>query len=182
MKVIFYSTRFFEKESLRKFNFKNYELSFVSCSLNKSSAQLSQKFDVVSINTADDASSEVLDILKSNDCNLIVTRTSGYDHIDISHAKHLGIKVANIPSYSPQSIAEHAIALLLCLSKNLIKANNKILKHDFSLDGLLGFNLADKTVGIIGTGSIGRAFMKIIHGFGSKVLAYDLEEDLNYLY
>ena len=119
----------------------------------------------------------VLEILKQNGVNFIALRSVGYDHVDLNKAQTLGIKVANIPEYSPYAIAEHAVTLLLALNRKVILANELMKTYDFRLDQLVGFDLQGKTVGIVGTGKIGSAFTKIMHGFGCKLLGYDIAEN-----
>ena len=119
----------------------------------------------------------VLEILKQNGVNFIALRSVGYDHVDLNKAQTLGIKVANIPEYSPYAIAEHAVTLLLALNRKVILANELMKTNDFRLDQLVGFDLQGKTVGIVGTGKIGSAFTKIMHGFGCKLLGYDIAEN-----
>lgn len=104
-------------------------------------------------------------------------RSVGYDHVDLNKAQTLGIKVANIPEYSPYAIAEHAVTLLLALNRKVILANELMKTNDFRLDQLVGFDFQGKTVGIVGTGKIGSAFTKIMHGFGCKLLGYDIAEN-----
>ena len=104
---------------------------------------------------------------------LILMRCAGYNNVDLDEAAKLGITVMRVPSYSPEAVAEHAMALALASNRRLHKAYNKVRENDFSLSGLMGFNFYQKTAGIIGTGKIGAAMCHICHGFGMKVLAYD---------
>ncbi len=174
MQVTVYSCRGYEKSFLQKYNQGQFTLKYVDCPLRLSTIGEAKGSKAILISSKDDASAEVLEALKKVGIELICTRTTGYNHIDISRAELLDIQVARVPAYSPHAIAEHAVALILALSRNLIEANGRVKKYNFSLKGLLGFNLRDKTVGVIGTGNIGTALIQILHGFGSKILAYDL--------
>ncbi|MCL4139459.1 UNVERIFIED_CONTAM: hypothetical protein GTU68_044078, partial [Idotea baltica] len=125
----------------------------------------------------DDASSIVLEKLWDLGVRHITIRSSGHNNINLKTAKSFGFKVANAPDYSPHAIAEHATALLLALNRKLVQANTQVHKYNFLQDDLIGFNLHGKTVGIVGTGRIGSIMTKIMHGFGCKILANDLEPD-----
>jgi D-lactate dehydrogenase len=136
-------------------------------------------YETISIFSGDDASSIVLEKLWDLGVRFITVRSSGHNNINLKQAKSLGFKVANAPDYSPHAIAEHATALLLALSRKLILADAQVHNYDFSQGNLMGFNLHGKTVGVVGTGKIGSIMAKIMHGFGCKILANDLEPDYN---
>jgi D-lactate dehydrogenase len=116
---------------------------------------------------------KVIDELIKKGVTLIALRSAGYNHVDIEYAKKKGIKVCRVPAYSPQAVAEHTIALILCLNRKIHQAHNRVREGNFSLHGLMGFNLYQKTIGIIGTGKIGTALAHILNGFGCKLLGYD---------
>ena len=175
MKTLVYSTHGFDKPYLVKAAFGKYELDFTQQPLNESTAHLAKGFEVVALFTSDDASADVLALLKEYGVRFIALRSVGYDHINLTKAKTLGIKVANVPTYSPYSIAEHTVALLMALNRKLLLGQQQMRQNDFRLDELVGFDLHGKTVGIVGTGKIGSVFAKIMHGFGCKLLAYDIE-------
>ncbi len=118
----------------------------------------------------------MLQILSKIGVKFLVLRSAGYNHVDLAEAKKLNIKVARVPEYSPYAVAEHTVALMLALNRKLIRAHNRVMEQNFSLDGLVGFDMNGKTVGIIGTGKIGSVAAKILHGFGCKILAYDQVE------
>src|SRR5690554_5859842 len=145
--------------------------------LTKETAILANGTITVSLFTGDDASAEVIKELSVLGIKNIALRSAGFNHVDLEQAAKLGIKVARVPAYSPYAIAEHAIVLILALNRKLIKANNRVHEQNFSLNGLTGFDLNGKTVGIIGTGKIGAVMVKILHGFGCKILAQDIVED-----
>lgn len=106
----------------------------------------------------------------------IATRSTGTDHIDLAEAGLLGIKVANIPAYSPESIAEHALTLMLALCRNIIPAHQQMMEYDFTLDNLVGTTINNKTIGIVGFGQIGQALVRILLGFGARVLVTDVAD------
>ena len=175
MKTLVYSIHEFDKPFLVKAAVGKYKLDFTQQPLNESTAHLAKGFEVVALFTSDDASADVLALLKEYGVRFIALRSVGYDHINLTKAKTLGIKVANVPTYSPYSIAEHTVALLMALNRKLLLGQQQMRQNDFRLDELVGFDLHGKTVGIVGTGKIGSVFAKIMHGFGCKLLAYDIE-------
>lgn len=173
MKVLIYSTRGFERDFLTKANNNKHQLYFTNSSLNSETVSEAKDFDAISIFSADIANKEVLDQLNSFGVQYITLRSTGFDNVAIEEAKELGIKVANVPSYSPNAIAEHAVSLLLAINRNLIESNNRVQQYNFDLNGLKGFDLNNKTIGIIGTGNIGAIMCKIMNGFGCKILGFD---------
>ena len=177
MKTTIFSTHKFEVPYLIKANNGKHELKMLETRLTKETAILANGTITVSLFTGDDASAEVIKELSVLGIKNIALRSAGFNHVDIEQAAKLGIKVARVPAYSPYAIAEHAIALILALNRKLIKANNRVHEQNFSLNGLTGFDLNGKTVGIIGTGKIGAVMVKILHGFGCKILAQDIVED-----
>ncbi len=176
-KIAIYSTHPFEKPHLFEANKNQFELSFIDKALTVATVALSAGCCGIAVFTSDDASAKVLELLKEQGIQFIAARSAGYDHIDINKATELGIKVANVPAYSPNAIAEHAVALMLALDRHLVQSDRKIKKNDFSIEELKGFNLQGKTAGIIGTGKIGAVVCKILNGFGCKLLGYDIKED-----
>jgi D-lactate dehydrogenase len=173
MKVLIYSIHGFDKSFLETAAKGKHELAFTEEALKFDTVSLSQGYDAVALFSNDDASASVLEALAKNGVKYITLRSVGYDHVDLRKAKELGIKVANVPEYSPYAIAEHGVAMLLMLNRKLLEAQELIEKQDFRLDTLVGFDLHGKTIGIIGTGKIGFAFAHIMFGFGCKLLAYD---------
>lgn len=173
MNVAIYSTHKFEKEYLEKANKGQYNFKYITSALSSETAHLAEGCEAVSIFVSDDASAPVLQLLNKAGVKFIVLRSAGFNHVDIAEAQKLNIKVARVAEYSPYAIAEHSIALMLALNRKLIRAHNRVLEQNFSLDGLVGFDMNGKTVGIIGTGKIGSVAAKILHGFGCKILTYD---------
>jgi D-lactate dehydrogenase len=145
--------------------------------VSEETAHLAAGFTSVSIFTADDASAKVLEALAKVSVTCIVTRAAGYDNIDMEKANELKIKVSNVPAYSPYAIAEHVIALIMGLNRKTVVAYKQVHQQNFTTDNLIGFDLKNKTVGIIGVGIIGSVLVKIMHGFGCKILCCDLKEN-----
>ncbi len=172
MQVAVYSTHKFEREYLKK-ALSNYQLLLLETRLTLETASLAQGSQAVSIFVNDDASAPVLQKLQEVGVKYLALRSAGYNHVDLKEAGRLGIRVARVPEYSPAAIAEHTIALMLALNRKLIKAHSRVRDMNFSLDGLAGFDMSGKTAGIIGTGKIGSAVARILHGFECKILAYD---------
>ena len=175
MKVAIYDTHNFEKEMIREAN-KDFlhEIHFFEVRLTKETALMARGYDCISAFTNDKLDEEVLTLLSSEGIKLIALRSAGFNHIDLLAAKKLGLKVVRVPEYSPFSVAEYAVGLILCLNRKIHKAYNRVREGNFSLDGLVGFDLHGKTIGVIGTGRIGQAFIRIMRGFGCHVLAFDL--------
>lgn len=176
MKVAVFSFHEFERPFLDAANDGKHELKYIESSLSANTAILAHDCEVVSIFTNDDASAEVLTLLHEQGVRYLALRSAGFNHVDLDEAKALGMKAARVPAYSPYAIAEHTVALMLALNRKLIRANQRVRDMNFSLNGLTGFDMNGKTVGVIGTGKIGQILIKILHGFGCRILAMDLEE------
>jgi D-lactate dehydrogenase len=172
MKVFVYSTRPYDRPELQEVS-GNHELLFTEKSLSLDTAHFASDCQAVAIFTSDDASAPVLERLHAIGIRYVLLRSVGYDHIDLKKAAQLGIRVANVPEYSPYSVAEHAVGLLMALNRKLIQGQQLMSLQDFRIDSLKGFDVHGKNVGIIGTGKIGMAFARIMLGFGAKVFAYD---------
>jgi D-lactate dehydrogenase len=173
MKVAVFSLHNFEKDYLLRSNAGRHELILIPTPLSESTVALAKGCDAISIFTADNARAAVLTELSRMGVNYVAIRAAGYNQVDLKKAKELNIKVARVPAYSPYAIAEHTIALILALNRKLMRAHQRVMDLNFSLDGLVGFDMNGKTVGVIGTGKIGAVFIQILRGFGCKVLAYD---------
>lgn len=176
MNVAIYSTHKFEKDYLEKANNSQYNLKYITSALSFETIQFAKGCEAVSIFVSDDASAPVLKLLNKMGVKFLALRSAGYNHVDVKEAKKLNIRVARVAEYSPYSVAEHSVALMLALNRKLIRAHNRVMEQNFSLDGLVGFDMNGKTVGIIGTGKIGSVAVKILHGFGCKILAHDQVE------
>ena len=174
MKILVYSTRIFEKNALTEANQGKFNIEFTDVRLGIKTYALAKGFEVVIVFSVDELNAEVLQGLWDNGVRFIAFRAAGFNNIDLPLAKQLGFKVARVPAYSPFAIAEHTVALMMALNRKIIKAHNRITDLNFALDGLVGFDVHDKTVGVIGTGKIGEKFIKILNGFGCRILAYDV--------
>lgn len=181
MRILFFDAKGYDIDSFDeiKKDFPGTEIEYTKSDLDPMTATLAEGFDAVCAFVSSDVGAQTLDILHSHKVKLILMRCAGYNNVDLEKAKELGIRVMHVPGYSPEAVAEHAMALALCCNRRLHKAYNKVRENDFSLSGLMGFNFYEKTAGIIGTGKIGAAMCRICHGFGMKVIAYDLFEDAN---
>lgn len=173
MKTALFSMHKFEKPFLEQANQGRHELLFFDTRLTKHTASFAKGCEAVSLFVSDDASASVLEVLSSSGIKYIVLRSAGFNNVDLQKTKDLGIRVSRVPAYSPYAVAEHAVALMLALNRNLIRAHHRISEGNFLLDGLTGFDMHGKTAGIIGTGKIGSVVAKILHGFGCNLLAYD---------
>lgn len=178
MKIAVFGTQFYEEEFFNKYNLGNqHELVFFKESLNSKTTHLAKGFTAVCIFVTDIIDKDCIENLAKLGVKLINLRSAGYNNVDVKSAKANDIKILRVPSYSPQAIAEHAIALILTLNRKTHKAYNQVRENNFSLQNLMGFNLFGKTVGVVGTGKIGRAFCSIMFGFGCKIIAFDLKEN-----
>ncbi|GGZ30460.1 D-lactate dehydrogenase [Echinicola pacifica] len=150
-----------------------HELRLFEVRLTLKTVELAQGSEAVALFVTDDGSAPVIRRLGEMGVKFIALRSAGFNHVDLSAAESLGIKVARVPEYSPAAIAEHTVGLMLALNRKLVKAHNRVRDLNFSLEGLVGFDMEGKTVGVAGTGKIGSKVVKILHGFGCKILAFD---------
>jgi D-lactate dehydrogenase len=175
MNILVFDTHSFEKSVLTLANEKfGHDLRFVETRLTKETAALASGFRCVCAFANDRLDQECLTILKAGGTELIALRSAGFNHVDLPSAARLNLRVVRVPEYSPYSVAEHAVGMMLTLNRKLHRAFNRVREFNFSLDGLVGFDMHGKTVGIIGTGRIGSAVASILRGFGCNVLAYDI--------
>lgn len=174
MKVAFFDTHRFEREIFDQANKKfGYSITYLEPRLSDQTVSLASGFDVVCSFVNDKLNSQNLAALKSQGIRLIALRSAGFNHVDLQAASQLGLPVVRVPEYSPYAVAEHAVALILTLNRKIYRAYTRVREGNFSLDGLVGFDLHGKTIGIIGTGKIGSVMTKIMHGFGCRILAFD---------
>jgi D-lactate dehydrogenase len=177
-KVAFFSTQVYDRVFFEKYNVDfGYELDFFETQLNEQTAKLISNTDVVCVFVNDVVNEAVIKQLAEKKVRIIALRCAGFNNVDLAAAKKYNLKVCRVPAYSPEAVAEHAMAMILTLNRKTHKAYNRVREQNFSLNGLLGFDLHGKTVGIIGTGNIGKAFARIVKGFGCKVLAFDVVTD-----
>ncbi|MCR5502536.1 MAG: 2-hydroxyacid dehydrogenase [Lachnospiraceae bacterium] len=179
MKLLFYDAKVYDKKSFdtELSKFPGVEIEYIEEDLNRRTAHIAEGFDAVCAFVSSDVGRETLDILSEKKVKTVLMRCAGFNNVDTEHAKELGITVKRVPAYSPEAVAEHAMALALAVNRRLYKAYNKVRENDFSLKGLRGVNFHGKTAGIVGTGKIGAAMCRICRGFGMKVIAYDVYEN-----
>lgn len=178
MKITFFSTNPYDKESFNKQNESfGFELEYFDTHLGAHIINAVEKTDAVCVFVNDKVDAQVIEGLAKKEVKVIALRCAGFNNVDIQAAKASGIKVCRVPAYSPEAVAEHAVAMLLTLNRKTHKAYNRVREQNFSLNGLLGFDVHNKTVGVVGTGNIGKAFCKIMLGFGCNVIAYDIAAD-----
>jgi D-lactate dehydrogenase len=172
MKIAVFSTCTYDQEFLDQFN-TGHELVFFQQPLSQQNVSLTKGFDALCIFVNDSADRAVLMALKDNGVRLLLLRCAGFNNVDLQAAAETGIKVLRVPAYSPEAVAEHAMAMILTLNRKTHKAYNRIREGNFSLEKLMGFNLHGCKVALIGTGNIGKAFYKILKGFGCQIIAVD---------
>lgn len=177
MKIAIYSCHSFERSYIEKANSEDHELVWVEESLSVKTVDRASGCRAISIFSSDTVNREVLKKLDSLGVCFVTTRSAGTDHIDLRAAEELGIYVANIPEYSPSAIAEHCIALALALYRKLKTSFERIGNYNFNLDGQVGREINASVFGICGTGDIGLALANIVHGFGAKLLLFDVEKN-----
>ncbi|MDO4626120.1 MAG: 2-hydroxyacid dehydrogenase [Pasteurellaceae bacterium] len=174
MKVAVYSTKNYDRKYLELVNMKyHFQLEFFDFQLNESTAKMAEHADVVCIFVNDDGSRKVLEKLAALGVKIIALRCAGFNNVDIKAAQELGLQVVRVPAYSPEAVAEHTVGLMMTLNRRIHRAYQRTREANFSLEGLIGFNMHGRTAGIIGTGKIGVAVMRILNGFGMHILAYD---------
>jgi D-lactate dehydrogenase len=175
MKVAVFSIKTFDRQFLEAANSnQQHNLTFFDPHLNKDTAILAADFPAVCIFVNDQADAATLEVLASRGTKLLALRCAGFNNVDLKAATDLSISVVRVPAYSPNAVAEYTIAMILTLNRKLYRAYNRVREGNFSLDGLMGFNLHGRTVGVIGTGRIGVIVIQILKGFGCHVLVYDV--------
>lgn len=174
MKVAVFSAKKYDREGFAAWADPSLQFSYFDSRLNKASIKLAAGCHAICAFVNDELDAEVLQIMSELGIEMVALRCAGFNNVDLATAKALGIRIARVPAYSPEAVAEHTVGMMLCLNRKLHKAYNRVRDDNFALDGLLGFNLFGKTVGIIGTGRIGLATARILHGFGCQLLCYDI--------
>jgi len=173
MRVLVYDAKPYDRETLATANRGRHQLRFVSTLLDEQTAVLAEGFPAVSIFVNDRATAEVLARLAALGVRLVTLRSTGFNNVDLDAARRLGITVMRVANYSPYAVAEFAVALLLAVVRKVHRAYNRVREGNFALDGLQGFDLHGRTVGVVGTGRIGAVFAQIMHGFGVRLLGFD---------
>lgn len=176
MKVAVFSTKSYDRRFLEAANREGrHELLFLEARLSLQTAPLALGAPVVAAFVNDQLDAEVLKLLAQQGAQLIALRSAGFNHVDLPCAEALGLPVVRVPAYSPHGVAEHTIGLILSLNRKIHRSFNRVREGNFSLEGLLGFDLCGKTAGVIGTGKIGAIVARILSCIGCRVLAYDVQ-------
>lgn len=175
MKLAVFDTQPYDRDALDAANHAyHHELTYFEPRLTRDTASLARGFPAVCSFVNDRLNADAVATLHDGGTRLIALRSAGYNHVDLNAAARLGLVVVRVPEYSPYAVGEHTAALVLALNRKIHRAFNRVREANFSLEGLVGFDLHGKTCGIIGTGKIGRVFARIMGGFGCRVLAFDL--------
>ena len=181
MKILFFGAKSYDIKSfdayLDKEEYKDLDVVYIEPNLTPQTAMLAAGYEAVCAFVNMDLSAETIDILNTCKVKLILMRCAGFNNVDLERAKGYGMTVTRVPSYSPEAVAEHAMALALTANRHTHKAYIKVRENNYSLNGLMGVNLYKKTAGIVGTGKIGAAMARICRGFGMKVIAYDVYQN-----
>jgi D-lactate dehydrogenase len=174
VRVAVFSTRPYDRVHLDRANAASgHELVYFEPHLDAATSQLARGFEVVAAFVNDRLDAPVLRTLAEGGARLIALRSAGFNHVDLPVAAELGLRVVRVPAYSPYAVAEHTIALILALNRHIPRAVARVRDGNFALDGLVGFDLFGKTAGVVGTGTIGQVVVRLLAGFGCRVLAHD---------
>ncbi|SDM17910.1 2-hydroxyacid dehydrogenase [Siphonobacter aquaeclarae] len=176
MEIAFFSTQSYDRETFDRFR-GDHRLHYFSASLDEQTVRLAEGFEAICVFVNDRLNGGIIRHLAGKGLKLIALRCAGFNNVDIAAAAEAGVRIVRVPAYSPQAVAEHALALILTLNRKTHKAYNRVREGNFSLERLTGFNLHGRTVGVIGTGLIGSTFARTIHALGMQVLAYDIHPD-----
>lgn len=179
MRCLFFSTKPYDHAAFTTTDQRGHTLVFQPSSLNQDTAALAIGFPAVCLFVNDCVDRTVLTKLAAGGTKTIALRCAGFNNVDLIAAQELGLTVVRVPAYSPYATAEHAIGLMMMLNRKLHRAYNRVREGNFALDGLLGFDMHGKIVGVIGTGKIGSIACRILHGFGCRVLAHDVVENIH---
>ena len=179
MKIVFFAAKPYDSQSFSQLadQYPQLDLEFWETELSVKTAAYLTDTEAICAFVSSDVSAPVLETLHARGVHLVLMRCAGFNNVDLNAATRLGIRVMRVPGYSPEAVAEHAMALALAVSRRLHKAYIKVRENNFSLQGLLGVNFHGKTAGIVGTGKIGAAMARICQGFGMKVIAYDMYQN-----
>ncbi|MFO7869771.1 MAG: 2-hydroxyacid dehydrogenase [Bacteroidales bacterium] len=175
MKIALFSAQSYDKEYFAQHNEEYaHEITFFDAPLDNKTTPLTKGYGAVCVFVNDNMNAQTIEEIATNGVRIIALRCAGFNNVDLEAAQKHNITVVRVPAYSPHAVAEHAIALLFTLNRKTHKAYNRIRESNFSLEKLIGFDVHGKTVGVIGTGNIGKIFAEIIKGFGCRVLLYDI--------
>lgn len=176
MKIAFFSTQSYDRETFDRFSGEGgQQLHYFTATLDEQTIRLAEGFEIICVFVNDRLHADIIRHLAGTGLKLIALRCAGFNNVDLAAANEAGVRVVRVPAYSPQAVAEHALALILTLNRKTHKAYNRVREGNFSLERLTGFNLRGRTVGVIGTGLIGSTFAQVIHALGMHVLAYDIQ-------
>lgn len=179
MKVAVFNAKQYDKDFFTEANkYTKHNLVFLEVRLNHQTVKLAEGFEAVCVFTNDILDKQVIEDLHNYNIRLVALRCAGYNNIDLETCEISGITVVRVPAYSPYSVAEHTLALVMALNRNIHRAYNRVREGNFSLNGLMGYDLNNRTVGIVGTGKIGTCVAQIFKGIGCKLLAYDPHPDI----
>jgi D-lactate dehydrogenase len=175
MRVAFFNTHAFDRHSFDAVNSRHrHELHYIEPRLTSATSSLAHGYPAVCAFVNDQLDAAVLKALGEGGTRMIALRSAGFNHVDLEIARHLGFTVSRVPAYSPHAVAEHTVALILTLNRKTHRAYARVREGNFALDGLLGFDLHGRTVGVVGTGKIGTIVSRILRGFGCEVVAVDM--------
>lgn len=177
--VAMFSVKPYDRDFFSPYENTGLNISYFDASLSEQTVSLAEGHDTVCVFVNDVVNQPVLEKLKQFNIKHVALRCAGFNNVDLDAARSLGIKVSRVPAYAPEAVAEHSLALMLALGRKLHKAYNRVKEDNFSLSGLLGFTFSGKTAGIVGTGKIGSALAKILHGMGMNVLCHDPIQDVS---
>ena len=174
MRVAVFSTKTYDQDALRESNkHHGHDLAFFEAKLTDETVPLADGYEAVCAFVNDDLSARVLLNLARGGTRLVALRSAGFNHVDLATAEQVGLTVARVPAYSPNAVAEHTVGLMLSLNRKIHRAYTRTRESNFSIEGLIGFDLAGKTVGVVGTGQIGQTVLRIMNGFGCELVAHD---------
>lgn len=178
MKIAFFSTKPYDRTYFDRYNADfGHEITYFETRLVRETVRLAEGFEAICVFVNDRVDASVLIALAAQGTRLVALRCAGFNNVDINSAAELGVTVVRVPAYSPYAVAEHTVGLILALNRRIYWAHSRVREGNFSLDGLLGFDMRNRTVGLIGTGKIGECVAGILSGFGCRLIAYDRSEN-----
>lgn len=180
MHIAVFSTKPYDRHFLDAANQEAgapHQLTYLEPRLSRETAVLAKGAEAVCVFVNDAAGAPVLEALHAQGVRMLALRCAGFNNVDLAAAKRLGLPVGRVPAYSPEAVAEHTVAMIMALNRNIHRAHARVREGNFALDGLIGFDMKGRTVGVVGTGRIGAAFARIMKGFGCRVLAFDPAPD-----
>ena len=181
MRIRFYSAQKYDRQFFDRANEQyGFTLEYSESALNADTARLASDANAVCAFVNDTLDKACLEQLSGQGVGIVAMRCAGFNNVDLNAAGHLGMQVVRVPAYSPEAVAEHTMALILTLNRNTHRAYNRVRESNFNLQGLLGFNLHGRTVGLIGTGRIGVATARVLSGFGVRLIGHDVFENANF--